>query len=72
MIKVSALINLLKKNRSNFYTGVPDSVLKELSSSLQKINKKNHIIATNEGAAVSIGIGHYLSLIHISEPTRPY
>ena len=61
MIKVSALINLLKKNESNFYTGVPDSVLKELSSSLQKTSKKNHIIATNEGAAVSIGIGHYLS-----------
>ena len=61
MIKVSALINLLKKNKSNFYTGVPDSVLKELSSSLQKTSKKNHIIATNEGAAVSIGIGHYLS-----------
>jgi len=61
MIKVGALINLLKKNKSNFYTGVPDSVLKELSSSLQKMSKKNHIIATNEGAAVSIGIGHYLS-----------
>ncbi|ARJ49225.1 phosphonopyruvate decarboxylase [Candidatus Pelagibacter sp. RS40] len=61
MIKVSALINLLKKNKSNFYTGVPDSVLKELSFSLQKTSKKNHIIATNEGAAVSIGIGHYLS-----------
>ena len=61
MIKVGALINLLKKNESNFYTGVPDSVLKELSSYLQKTGKKNHIIATNEGAAVSIGIGHYLS-----------
>ena len=61
MIKVSALINLLKKNKSNFYTGVPDSVLKQLSSSLQSANKQNHIIATNEGAAVSIGIGHYLS-----------
>ena len=36
MIKVGALINLLKKNESNFYTGVPDSVLKELSSYLQK------------------------------------
>ena len=60
MIKVSTLINLLKKNKSNFYTGVPDSVLKELSYSLQGI-KKNHIVATNEGAAVSIGIGHYLS-----------
>jgi len=59
MIKVNTLINLLKKNNTNFFTGVPDSVLKELSSYLK--NKKNHIIATNEGAAVSIGIGHYLS-----------
>ena len=61
MIKVSSLINLLKKNNSNFYTGVPDSVLKELSYALQKKGKKNHLIATNEGSAVSIGIGHYLS-----------
>ena len=61
MIKVSSLIALLKKNNSNFYTGVPDSVLKELSISLQHKSKKNHIIATNEGSAISIGIGHYLS-----------
>ena len=61
MIKVNTLINLLKKNKSDFFTGVPDSVLKELSSSLQNIDKKNHIIATSEGAAVSIGIGHYLA-----------
>jgi phosphonopyruvate decarboxylase len=40
MIKVKTLINLLKKNNSNFFTGVPDSVLKELSSSLQSVNKK--------------------------------
>jgi len=60
MINVDSLINLLKKNDSNFFTGVPDSVLKELSSSLQSKNK-NHIIATNEGSAVSLGIGHYLS-----------
>ena len=61
MIKVETLINLLKKNKSNFFTGVPDSVLKELSSALQKKSKKNHIIATNEGSAVSLGIGHYLA-----------
>ena len=61
MIKVKSLINLLKKNNSDFFTGVPDSVLKELSSYLQNKTKKNHIIATNEGAAVSLGIGHYLS-----------
>tara|TARA_Y100000768_G_scaffold209515_1_gene157831 strand:- start:2030 stop:3124 length:1095 start_codon:yes stop_codon:yes gene_type:complete len=59
MIKVEGLINLFKKNKSNFFSGVPDSVLKHFSSSLK--NNKNHIIATNEGAAVSIGIGHYLS-----------
>ena len=59
MIKVEALINLLKKNKSDFYSGVPDSVLKEFSSSLK--NNKKHIIATNEGSAVSIGIGQYLS-----------
>ena len=38
MIKVKALIDLLKKNKSDFFSGVPDSVLKMLSSSLQ--NKK--------------------------------
>ena len=65
MIKVNSLISLLKKNNSNFFTGVPDSVLKELSYFLQKKSKKNHIIATNEGSAVSIGIGHYLSTKNI-------
>ena len=59
MIKIESLINLLKKNKSDFFSGVLDSVLKELSSYLQ--NKANHIIATNEGSAVSIGIGNYLS-----------
>lgn len=61
MIKVSSLISLLKKNKSNFFTGVPDSILKELSSFLQNKDKKNHIIATNEGSAVSLGVGHFLS-----------
>ena len=61
MIKVKSLINTLKKNKSDFFTGVPDSVLKELSFELQNKTKKNHIIASNEGSAISIGIGHYLS-----------
>lgn len=61
MIKIESLIETLKKNKSEFFTGVPDSVLKELSIFLKKKNKKKHIIATNEGSAVSIAIGHYLS-----------
>tara|TARA_B110000003_G_scaffold251802_1_gene265831 strand:- start:260 stop:1360 length:1101 start_codon:yes stop_codon:yes gene_type:complete len=65
MIDVGSLISLLKKNNCNFFTGVPDSVLKELSSLLQNKNKKNHIIATSEGSAISLGIGHYLSTKNI-------
>ena len=61
MIEAKSLINILKRNNSNFFTGVPDSVLKELSLYLKNKTKKNHIIASNEGSAISIGIGHYLS-----------
>ena len=61
MINSKKVIILLKKNKTNFFTGVPDSILKELSSILQKKSKKDHIIAANEGAAVSIGIGNYLA-----------
>lgn len=61
MIKVNSLISLLKKNNNDFYTGVPDSILKELSYALQKKGQKNHIVATNEGSAISLGIGYYLS-----------
>ena len=41
MIKVNSLISLLNKNNANFFTGVPDSVLKELSYYLQSKTKKN-------------------------------
>ena len=41
MIKVNSLISLLNKNNVNFFTGVPDSVLKELSQYLQNKTKKN-------------------------------
>ena len=61
MIKVKSLIDILKKNNTDFFTGVPDSILKELSINLQNKTKKNHIIASSEGSAISIGIGHYLS-----------
>jgi phosphonopyruvate decarboxylase len=40
MVKINSLINILKKNNSDFFTGVPDSVLKELSYYLQS-KKKN-------------------------------
>ena len=61
MISVESLINTLKKNKIEFYTGVPDSILKKFSKHIEKFSKKKHVISTNEGSAVSIGIGYYLS-----------
>lgn len=60
MVSVKKFINALKKNKINFFTGVPDSVLKSFSIYLEQYLNKKHVIATNEGSAVSIGIGHYL------------
>ncbi len=61
MFLVENLVKILKKNRIDFFTGVPDSVLKNLSIFLENFSNKKHVIAVNEGAAVSIGIGYYLS-----------
>ena len=61
MIEVKSLLNLFKKNNIDFFSGVPDSVLKNFSSVLENKNKKKHVITTNEGSAVSVGIGYHLS-----------
>ena len=61
MIEFKSFLNLFKKNKISFFTGVPDSVLKDLSVYLESKNKKNHVIASNEGSAVGIGIGYHLS-----------
>ena len=61
MIFVENFVKILKKNKVDFFTGVPDSILKNLSLYLENFSVKKHIIAANEGAAVSVGIGYYLS-----------
>ena len=61
MIDVKNLIKVLKENKINFYAGVPDSVLKNFTNFLDKEKKFEHLILTNEGSAISAGIGYYLS-----------
>jgi phosphonopyruvate decarboxylase len=61
MINIQKFINELKKNKLNFSTGVPDSLFKDLCYGFEKNFKKKNIIASNEGSAVAIGIGYYLS-----------
>ena len=59
MIKPQRLFNFFKKKKIDFFTGVPDSILKELSPILEK--KNNHVIVPNEGSAVGIASGYFLS-----------
>ena len=61
MVFVENFLATLKRNKINFFTGVPDSVLKNLSVSLEVNNNSEHQIAVNEGSAIGIGIGHYLA-----------
>ena len=57
MIFVEDLLITLKRKKINFFTGVPDSILKNFTFEL----KKNHITVNNEGTAVSLAAGYYLS-----------
>lgn len=60
-MKIEEFVEVLD---SEFYTGVPDSLLKPLSSYLMNtygIDPKHHLIAANEGNAVGIAAGYHLA-----------
>ena len=61
MIFVEDLLKKLNKNNISFFSGVPDSILKDFCNTLSNFSAKKHIIATNEGSAISLGIGYFLS-----------
>ena len=61
MINSHKFIKALKSSNIKLVTGVPDSLLKDLHKHLEKIFKTNHVISTNEGSAVGLAIGSYLS-----------
>jgi len=56
--------NFVKILEADFYTGVPDSQLKELCNYLihtYGINGKHHIIAANEGNCTAVAAGYHLA-----------
>jgi len=56
------LLKLLKNENIDFFTGVPDSLLKYFSYSLSDhIDQNNHIIAANEGNAIAIAAGYHIA-----------
>ena len=62
MIDPGKLFDILKSNGINFFTGVPDSLLKDLCAYItDNASKEDHIINSNEGAAVALASGYYLA-----------
>ena len=70
MINSSDLFSFLIKNKIKFFTGVPDSVLKNFIYILDLHKKKiSHIITANEGSAIALAAGNYLAT---KEPSLVY
>jgi phosphonopyruvate decarboxylase len=62
LIKVKNFLKFLNKNGVNFFTGVPDSLLKSFCLLVEKkLNKKKHIISANEGSALGLAAGYHLA-----------
>ena len=62
MIDARDLFFFLRKNKINFFTGVPDSVLKRFIYLLDLYKKGiSNIITANEGGAVALAAGNYLA-----------
>jgi len=61
MINPDKYVSNLLENNINFFTGVPDSLLKHVCACITySQSSTNHIIAANEGAAIGLGIGHHI------------
>jgi phosphonopyruvate decarboxylase len=62
MIDCKEFYDKLKANGIDFFTGVPDSLLKNFCAYVtDNADEKRHIIAANEGGAIALAAGHYLA-----------
>lgn len=65
MIDTKAFYNYLLSKNLDMFVGVPDSLLKDLCACIKtNSDSKHNIIAANEGNAVGIVSGHYVSTGH--------
>ena len=61
-INCSSLSDSFKNNKINFFTGIPDSLLKDFCAYIaDNTSNEEHIIAANEGAAVALATGYHLA-----------
>ena len=61
MIEPGLFVNTLREAGVDFFTGVPDSLLKNFCAYVTDNCGADHVIAANEGGAVALAAGHYLA-----------
>lgn len=62
MVDPKQFIGALEQNRVDFFAGVPDSLLKNVCAYItDHCDKCHHIIAANEGGAISLAAGYHLA-----------
>lgn len=62
MIDPRKFVECLQSNNIDFFTGVPDSLLKEFCACLEQVPQAGrHIISANEGGAVALALGYHLA-----------
>lgn len=65
-MEAKAFLQGLSRLQVDFYTGVPDSLLKSLGDTLfEKYGLSGrHVVAANEGGAIGLAAGHYIATGH--------
>jgi phosphonopyruvate decarboxylase len=58
MIDVKRFVDCLKNSEVEFFTGVPDSLLKSFCAYVTDNCGENHVIAANEGGVVGLAMRH--------------
>ena len=62
MIDPQEFVEYLQANTVEFFTGVPDSLLKDLCACLESLpGADQHIVAANEGGALALALGYHLA-----------
>ena len=62
MVRPEIFVNTLKEYGIDFYTGVPDSLLKNICAYItDNLPAEQNIIAANEGGAMGIAVGYHLA-----------
>jgi len=70
MLDCAATYELIRENGLQFFTGVPDSLLKDFCAYVSEhASSDDHVIAANEGNAVALALGRYLGT---GEPSVVY